>query len=129
MSYAYQPKPMPREGVAQMVSRAASAGAPPDYIEEFREVLSRQAWLPPISHVLYASTDDAVWLARERIGASAVRWYRFTPPDGATGFVELPWKSRVVAAAGNLVWIAEKDEFDVSYITRYRIDGLAASRR
>jgi hypothetical protein len=120
-SFGYQPERMPREAVGQLVARLAGSGAPPEYIADMRQALEAQSFVPPVSRV--QSADDAVWIARESMGRAEVRWERYTITDGLTGFILLPWKSRIVAARAQQIWVVEKDAFDVPYVVRYRLLG------
>lgn len=118
-SFPYRPVPMSRDAVGQLTRQYVASGAPPERVQEVRRVLEAQAFLPPISALVVG--DSEVWLAREAFGRATVQWERYNASQGLIGHIELPWRSRLVAAGGNRIWVVERDELDVPYVTRYRV--------
>jgi hypothetical protein len=85
-------------------------------------------YMAPVSNALIGS-DGRVWLRREAIGPM-VRWEVVSTDlqRVLTSFF-LPASADARVAEADRIWVVERDEFDVPYVTRYRVPGLGETRR
>ena len=77
--------------------------------------------LPPVS-ALAVGQDGSVWLRRENTLGDSILWNVFGLHDGLVAAIQLPAADSVIAARDDVVVALARDEFDVPYLTRYRLN-------
>jgi hypothetical protein len=87
---------------------------------DIREALYVPAHLPWIRS-LFSTQDGEVWVQRQDPTPAGVEWWRFGADLAPLGRVIVPAGLRLLAVEDGTVWGVEQDDFDVDYITRYRI--------
>lgn len=96
-----------------------------------REIFWLPEYYPPVRRIM-AGADETIWLLREFDVLEAVdRWEVYSFDGELIGRVTnrgrdrfVPWlpRLRVLRASRDALWTTTTDEFDVSYIHRFRID-------
>lgn len=86
----------------------------------FSERIFRPSFFPPASAIAVAS-EDMVFIRREALSSSEALWEVVTSEGTHLGSVSMPSSGRVFRANGNEVWATVRDEFDVTYVVRYRV--------
>jgi hypothetical protein len=119
-TFGYTPLPVTSAMIENMLAPLRSSGAPDTYLKTLRSQLQTSTFIPPVTAIVVGE-DNALWLMGERTQAAAVRWWHIKPDGSPGGTIELPMGSRVMAANGSLIWVLERDDLDVEYVTRYRI--------
>lgn len=120
-TFRYRPTMLPatvRDSIRALVD-AAPAGV--------RDVIRRHVELPefqpPVSTGLADAEDGSYWLARERFQTSGLEFLVLDADLNPLATILLPPKAvrRIGPVTAEHFWVLEKDEFDVSYLVRYRI--------
>lgn len=70
---------------------------------------------------LSVGQDGSIWLRRESISPDSVVWQILDQEARHQGFLSLPVRQNVAAAAGELLAVVELNELDVPYVIRYRV--------
>ena len=128
--YPYQPTPLARaeadsildSQVTQWAERGVMRGVTAGRLYSWAERgLYVPSFHPPISRMVIGM-DGGFWLRGRPGGDGGVDWYVLDPAGTPMGRVNLPDDLQVLAADADQVWGSELDEFDVSYLVRYRVD-------
>jgi hypothetical protein len=77
---------------------------------------------PPVLEGV-AGDDGTLWLRREDIGGPFYRWLVIAPDGTPRGHVNVPRNSRVAWVSERGFVAVERDEFDVPWIVRFRLEG------
>ena len=77
--------------------------------------------LPPVS-ALSVAQDGSVWLRRENTLGDSILWNVFGDRDHPIAAIRLPAGDSVIAARDDVVIALARDELDVPYLTRYRLN-------
>lgn len=134
-SYAYTPRAMSEGSASRALSelRAALremstknpgiAGRPfnGDELDGMVEALEAPAFHPPVSAVV-AGMDGTVWLRREPVHDQRIGWVVLDEAGQAVGLADTPKDLEVRVASRSRVWGVIKDDLDVSYLVRYRVE-------
>lgn len=128
---AYRPMPIPesirdsiRDDMASRMDRDQTAGAAKRR-EVALEHLALPDLLPPVSLGMAVGEDGTRWIAREALpGVTSTRYLITTEDLHPLATVELPPAALRIAGGMDRdhVWLLVKDEWDVQYLVRYRID-------
>jgi hypothetical protein len=117
----YDPVALTAAMAERMLASYVGAGMPRDQVSRLGGELRRFSSLPPVTAVIYGR-DDAVWVQRESPSpGSNAPWERIEP-SGRRSIISLPAPGRIVAASRTHIWVAERGEYDVPYLARYRIE-------
>lgn len=91
---------------------------------EIRRVLFLPQFYPPITSA-FAASDGSLWLRREETSEPNVLYLVLGADGTPKGTVEVPLGLVLLAADGVQVWGVQKDEYDVPFIRRYRVEPLS----
>lgn len=129
-SYRYTPKPLD-EAIAERVvaARVESYGqfaqrsgvSRNDLEKAIRDVLHIPRFLPPIAGVVVSREGEA-WLRREDLPGDSVQWNVLSPAGDVRAVFPLSKGMRPILIEGDVLYSVERDELDVPYLVRYRID-------
>lgn len=123
----YSPVPLPGEVVDSLLDAQAEGLSRAPMFESARE--ARQAlngavfipsFYPPASRIVVASNGE-IWVRRENVSGSEIRWDVLSPVGDPVGKVILPASTRIHDSTNDWMWATERDELDVTYVVRYRI--------
>ena len=95
-------------------------GSVREALEALHDAVFIPAYYPPASRILAASSGE-IWMQRENLGGSEVRWDVLSPEGDPVGRVVLPGSTRIHDSKDGWLWATELDELDVTYVVRYRI--------
>lgn len=87
-----------------------------------RDALPDRAYYPPVSDLVVGS-DGTLWLRREERPASAQRWEAWRLDGTPVARLDVPDSWEVVHATAGELWTVVRDELDVPYVVRHRIEG------
>jgi len=110
-------------GTGVIVSPASGSGPPenPDVLERgFRDALVLPGFQPPVAQHRRGE-DGSYWLRREEDAAGTFRWLVLNEDGSPRGEVRVPRRLTMYWTDGEQVWGAERDEFDVPWLVKYRI--------
>ena len=85
-----------------------------------REATYAPQFLPPVDQMVIANNGD-IWLRRNSLGSGDPEWWIFDSGLEPVGRAVTPADLAVRAIVGEDMWGVITDEFDVSYIVRYRL--------
>jgi hypothetical protein len=134
-TFDYEPIPLDRAIIDSLVreigeqvssSRFGSAPTQARAEELARAAIYAPAFHPPVSSVTIGR-DGTLWLAREETRPDSVPWSVLSADGAPIGTVMLPGGFRLMQAERGTVWGMERDELDVPYVVRYRIEPSQAS--
>ena len=91
-----------------------------DELDRMMEALDAPAFHPPVSAVV-AGSDGTIWLRREPVHQERVGWVVLNDKGERIALAESPIGLEIGAASRDQVWGVIKDDLDVSYLVRYRI--------
>lgn len=126
-TYPYSPQPLTQAAAdsameATLAPMLESGRMPwkPDQLKEWAKVSFYQpAYMPPVTD-MKVGRDGHIWL-RDQPAGESVRWTILTPQGEPMGVTTLPAAFTLSQADGPLVWGYERDDLDVTYLVRYRI--------
>jgi hypothetical protein len=124
--YNYVPQRVTRvQSDSALASTLKSVAAQPGMTPASAQRLVEQAmpvspYHPPVQEVI-AGSDGSLWLRREDLSRPTHSWFILDEQGRMIATVDLPRHARFLAATRTYVIAEERDELDVSYITRYRI--------
>lgn len=93
---------------------------PPDLGQVIRSGLDLEGQFAPIRGLMVGS-DHSVWLART-LGASRTEWIALDETGDPLVRVTVPEGESLRAATRSGIWTTHTDEFDVRYVTHYRVE-------
>lgn len=76
----------------------------------------------PVSAAV-AGASGSLWLRREAVDAPAHEWLLLDPDGTLRGRTELPAGAMVRSAGGDVLWVSVRDELEVPWLVRYRLEG------
>ena len=123
----YSPVPLPGEVVDSLLDAQAEGLSAAPMFESARE--ARQAldgavfipsFYPPASRIVVASSGE-IWVRRENVAGSDIRWDILSPEGDPVGKVILPGSTNIHDSKEDFLRATERDELDVTYVVRYRI--------
>ena len=121
----YVPVPTPdetTERIAQRLHQSRPNGPGASAIaKSLRESGLIPGRLPPVS-ALAVAQDGSIWLRREDPLGDSILWNVFSGHDGSIAAIRLPAGDSVIAARDDVVVALARDELDVPYLTRYRLN-------
>lgn len=129
-AYPYLPVAIPRDTIESHIQerverfRAVTGGLGTSFGgvgNQIREAMYTPDFYPPVGH-LVAGRDGTVWLSRRPEGATSTEWLVLDADGEPIGSVEVPSALRLMMAERSTLWGAERDEFGVDYIVRYRVE-------
>lgn len=91
-----------------------------DELDRMIGALEAPLFHPPVSAVV-AGVDGTIWLRREPLHEERVGWVVLDEAGEPLALVQLPEALELRAASRHQVWGVLKDELDVSYLVRYRL--------
>jgi len=113
--------------VAIMEGAGASSPADAEALERaYRDALVLPPLQPPVAQHRRGE-DGSYWLRREEDAAGTFRWLVLNEDGSPRGEVRVPRRLSMYWTDGEQVWGAERDEFDVPWLVKYRI--VEAKRR
>lgn len=119
----YAPTPLPRER-PESVFEAMTGNFPPGFADLAKE-LRGQIYAPPfVPEVLglLVSDDGSVWIHEADEDVEASHWQVLDARGEPEGRAVVPAGLNVLLIHGDEIWGVEKDDLDVNYIVRYRVD-------
>jgi hypothetical protein len=125
--HEYDPIAVPRgfiDSVVESVSERASRRtfpSPRAAARAIREALYMPDFLPPVTGVVIGR-DGTVWLKRESATGDSIAWNVLDESGNMVAILTLPKGLRVQEAQRDLVWAVERDELDVPYVVRFRVE-------
>jgi len=126
--YQYRPRAITEDVITAVVGPAveqqnaqrSTRGRPQVSLAAVSAALYRPDALPPVTGLIIGN-DHSIWLRQEDPGDSLVSWNVLDGDGGLVGVLELPRTTMIRRATLVRIWAVEHDEFDVPYVTRYRI--------
>ncbi len=92
-------------------------------LEEWaRRTLYTPSFKTPIFQMVLAK-GGGFWLQGESEPSGLNTWYYLDPMGTPLGRIELPANFQVFKATAATLWGSERDDLDVSYLVRYKVDG------
>jgi len=124
----YDPVPLTPDALDRIVSRVRPF-PPPDRgglsPAEVKTALTDRD-LVPANHVavtsLVGTQDGRIWVRREEARADSVAWNMFDGEGVLQGTVLLANDHEIKAAQGDLLVVLERDQLDVPYLLKFRLD-------
>ena len=92
-----------------------------DELDRMIEALDAPAFHPPVSAVV-AGSDGTIWLRREPVHEERVGWVVLGERGEPIALADAPRDFEVRSATRDRVWGVVRDDLDVSYLVRYRIE-------
>ena len=121
--YLYTPRPLPKSVVDRIVAdygkRVEGAGAA-RVREMILEGMKLPPFQPPVSATLVGS-DGSTWLRRGDDGTAMVGWSVLGADGVHLANVRAPAALKALAWDGRAFWATVRDELDVPYVVRYRV--------
>jgi len=118
---------IPRRAADSVYAAAAESLVQPGFMtlreaeKAVREKMTIPATYPPVTTAVAAS-DGSLWLGlRPREDETRI-WWVLGQDGNLTAQVMTPPGVQVRAVQGSTVWAVERDELDVPYITKYRVE-------
>jgi hypothetical protein len=103
--------------------RAARSGADPEAVmNRIRAAMEVPEFQPPVLETV-AGPGGTLWLRREDGGGLAHRWLIVGPDGTPRGHVEVLRRSRVRWVGEEEFVTVERDEYDVPWVVRFRLEG------
>jgi hypothetical protein len=88
------------------------------------EMFRKQAWIPafwpPIAEAV-GSSDGGLWLRQYEGTRTTTRWLVVDSAGKTKAAVNAPGQAKILQIIGDRVYARVRDEYDVSYVVRYRI--------
>jgi hypothetical protein len=78
---------------------------------------------PPV-RAEFVTSEGALWLMREQLRAGTRRWTLLDPEDEPEGELRLPSGAQIMWSDGPEFWTMERDEFEIPWLVKYRIEGV-----
>ncbi|MCG6955435.1 MAG: hypothetical protein LJF04_05530, partial [Gemmatimonadetes bacterium] len=117
--------PLTDAEVAEIEAEAMEEAENPDQRQRAQSVndLSARPELRPAYDALVVDDHGRLWLRRwEGTTPETLRWWVFGPDAALLGYVDLPGRFRLEEVRNGQAWGVARDELDVSYVVRYRLN-------
>lgn len=125
-SIAYVPQPVTHEMVDSIVNDMAGRMArrfsmtPAALADVIRDQLKWPSYTPPVSALLLGS-DGSVWIERETVGMSQVRWDILGRDLASLGQIQLPKDLEPKVVSRSALWAVKKDSLDVPHVLHFDV--------
>jgi hypothetical protein len=123
-AYAYTPRPVTpqvRDSIYERFTDMFAGDHRVAGLRAARATVHVPDHLSPITEVM-ASTDGRTYLQENSTGAAAARWLVLDPRGEPLASFRARADLAVVAVEGNRLWGVIRDDLDVPYLVRYRIE-------
>lgn len=125
-TYRYTPRPVPSAHVDSIIEsrmrflQHIAMGAP-ELEKTVRSAMPIPRFFAPVLSV-HAAPSGEIWLERGVVRLGTLRYTVLSRTGDILADVDVPPRTRIVALHGDHLYTAERDDLDVPYVVRYRVN-------